>query len=355
MAKDADPKAIKDAFRSLALKYHPDRNKAQDAEERFKEIAEAYAILSDPKKRADYDARGFAGVAGFSREDLFGGINFEDIFGGLNFDFGLGSPFESFFHRRRSGPARGANIEVDVFVSLERVASGGEEEIRLTRPASCPACHGTGEKGGAPAPRCAACAGTGRLTRSRRDDKEHVLIQQISTCPACQGRGVKSEQPCPQCQGRGEVEQQESLTLKIPVGVEEGVALRIAGKGMPSPEPGGVAGDLFAVLRTRPDKRFERIGADLLRLQSIALTDAVLGATLNVPTLDGSASVTVPPGTQPDASLRLKGKGLPVFGEGRRGDLYLRMAVRVPEHLTRKERDLYEKLRELGRDQEETK
>lgn len=348
VARDADQKAIRDAFRELALKYHPDRNKEAGAEERFKEIAEAYAILSDPKKRADYDARGFAGVAGFSREDLFGGINFEDIFGGLDFDFGAGSPFESFFHRRRTGPARGANIEVDVFVPLERVASGGEEEVRLTRLAACPACHGTGQEGGAVPPKCEACTGTGRITHSRRDDKEHVLIQQITTCPVCHGRGSKIDHPCPQCQGRGEVEQEESLTVKIPVGVEEGLALRIAGKGMPSREPGGVAGDLFAVVRTRPDSRFERMGPDLLRLQTIPLTDAVLGATLNVPTLDGSASVTVPPGTQPDAMLRLKEKGLPAFGEGPRGDLYLRIGVRVPEHLTHQERELYEKLRDLG-------
>lgn len=169
----------------------------------------------------------------------------------------------------------------------------------LTRPATCPACHGTGEKGGAAPPRCQACAGTGRITHNRRDDKEHVLIQQITTCPACHGRGSKIDHPCPQCQGRGEVEQEESLTVKIPVGVEKGLALRIAGKGMPSPEPGGVAGDLFAVVRTRPDSRFERIGPDLLRLQTIPLTDAVLGVTLNVPTLEGSASVTVPPGIKP--------------------------------------------------------
>lgn len=348
VARDADQKAIKDAFRTLALKYHPDRNKESGAEEHFKEIAEAYAILSDPKKRADYDARGFAGVAGFSREDLFGGINFDDIFGGLGFDFGLGSPFEGFFHRRRSGPARGANIEVDVFVPLERVATGGEEEIRLTRPSICPACHGTGEEGGATPPRCDTCGGTGRITRSRRDDKEHVLIQQITTCPACQGRGSKSEHPCRQCQGRGEVEQEESLTVKIPAGVEEGLALRIPGKGMPSPERGGMPGDLFAVVRSRRDARFERMGADLLRLESISLTDAVLGTTLNVPTLDGSASVAVPPGTQPDAVLRLRQKGLPTFGAGPRGDLYLRIGVRVPEHLTRQERELYEKLRALA-------
>jgi molecular chaperone DnaJ len=347
VARDADAKAIKDAFRELALRYHPDRNKEPGAEDRFKEIAEAYAILSDPQKRADYDARGFAGVAGFSREDLFGGINFEDIFGGLNFGFGGGNPFEGFFHRRRSGPAHGANIEVEVNVPLARVASGGEVQVHLTRPATCLACHGTGEEGGAAPPRCEACQGSGRITRSRRDDKEHILIQHITPCPACEGRGFKLAHPCPSCQGRGEVVQDESLTLKIPVGVEDGMALRIPGKGMPSPDAGGAAGDLYAVVRTEPDPRFERVGADLLRQTSITVTEAVLGTTLTVPTLDGSACVTVPPGTQPDAVLRLKGKGLPVFGKGVHGDLFVRLAVSIPEHLSAAQRQLFEQLQAL--------
>lgn len=348
VARDASPKAIKDAFRELALKLHPDRNKEPGAEDRFKEIAEAYAILSDPKKRADYDARGFAGVAGFSREDLFGVINFDDIFGGLNFDFGLGGGlFDHFFHRRRSGPARGANIEVDLPVSLERVASGGEEQLHLQRPARCSACHGTGEAGGATPPPCQACGGSGRITHSRRDDKDHVLIQQITTCQACQGRGSLRAHPCATCHGSGETEQEEVLTVKIPVGVEEGLALRLPGKGMPSAEANGLAGDLYAVVRTQPDTRFERVGADLLRQESLSVSDAALGTKREVPTLDGSASVTVPPGTQSGAVLRLKGKGLPAFGGGPRGDLYLRMAVHVPEHLSRAQRELYQKLRAL--------
>ena len=346
VAKDADQKAIKDAFRNLALKYHPDRNKEPGAEERFKEIAEAYAILSDPKKRAEYDARGFAGVEGFSQEDLFGGINFDDIFGGLNFDFG-GGPFEGFFHRRRAGPARGANIEVELSIPLERVASGGEEKVRLSRPSSCTACRGTGAEGGA-TKTCEACKGTGRITRSSRKEKEHILIQQISICPACHGRGSIIEHPCPKCRGSGEVAQEEDLTVKIPQGVEEGMALRIPGKGMPSPEAGGITGDLFVVVRSRHDPRFERAGADLLRQETIPLTDAVLGATLQVPTLDGSASVTIPPGTQPSAVLRLKGKGLPEFGNGHHGELYLRIEVHVPEKLSGEERELYERLRAIG-------
>ncbi len=347
VGKDADRKAIKDAFRSLAMKYHPDRNKEPGAEERFKEIAEAYAILSDPKKRSEYDARGFAGVEGFSQEDLFSGINFEDIFGGL--DFGGSSPFDMFFGRRRhAGPARGANIEVELTVPLERVANGGEEKVRLGRPSPCRACSGTGSEGGAPARTCETCKGSGRITHSSRQEKEHVLIRQISTCPACHGRGSIIEHPCHVCHGSGQEDKEETLTVKIPQGVEEGMVLRIPGKGMPSDERGGMTGDLFVVVRTQSDPRFERAGADLLRRETISLTDAVLGTTLEVPTLDGSATVTIPPGTQPDEVLRLKGKGLPEFGNGNRGEMYLRLAVHVPERLTAEEQQLYERLRALA-------
>jgi molecular chaperone DnaJ len=348
IARDAEQKTIKDAFRSLALKYHPDRNKEPGAEEHFREIAEAYAVLSDPKKRADYDARGFAAVAGFSREDLFGGIDFEDIFGGLNFDFGGDNLFDGFFHRRHKGPPRGNNIEVDLYVTLEQVASGGEEKVRLTRPVACQACHGTGGKDGIAPRKCETCGGTGRITHSRHEEKGHVLIQQISSCLDCHGRGSINEHPCPECHGSGEAEQEETLTVKIPVGIEEGMALRIPGKGMPSPVAGGVTGELFVVVRSRRDPRFERAGADLLRTVTLPLTDAVLGTTVEVPTLDGPASVTVPSGTQPDTVLRLKGKGLPEFGSNRHGDLYLRIGLQVPEHLAREERELYERLRAIA-------
>jgi molecular chaperone DnaJ len=186
------------------------------------------------------------------------------------------------------------------------------------------------------------------LSRSRRAEREHVLIRQLTPCPVCHGRGSVVQHPCAQCGGSGEIAQEESLTVGIPPGAEEGIALRIPGKGMPPPEAGGAAGDLYVVVRTRRDPRFERAGADLLRQESVHLTDAVLGMTLEVPTLEGSASVSVPAGTQPDAVLRLKGKGLPAFGGGPRGDLYLRIAVRIPKSLTRRERELYESLRELA-------
>ena len=355
VSRDADQKAIKDAFRKLALKYHPDRNKEPGAEERFKEIAEAYAVLSDPKKRAEYDARGFAGVAGFTPEDLFGGIDFEDIFGGTRFDFGDfglggGGLFDRFFRHRRAGPPRGENIEVALTVPLARVMMGGEEKVRIFRPDTCPSCRGTGAAPGTKPRLCEACKGTGQQTVSRREtgEKGSVVIQQITVCPACHGRGSIIDQPCPACAGRGEIERDETLSVTIPVGVEEGMALRIPGRGLPSREAGGLPGDLFVVVHAAPDPRFERAGADLWRSETITVADAVLGAELTVPTLDGPAAVAVPPGTQPETVLRLREKGLPEFGGKGRGDFFLRIRVEVPERLSAEERELYERLRALS-------
>jgi molecular chaperone DnaJ len=352
--KNADGKAIKDAFRKLALQYHPDRNKEPGAEERFKEIAEAYAVLSDPKKRSEYDARGFEAVAGFSREDLFGGIDFEDLFGGLNFDFGPGGGlFNHFFHRRQAGPVRGSNIEVELTIPLERVVSGGEEKVHLPYQTACSACHGSGAAAGTQPQVCSTCNGTGQQTIRRREtrDKSNVLIQQISICPACLGRGSLIDKPCPSCGGTGKTTHEEVLSVTIPVGVEEGMALRIPGRGMPSREQGGQPGDLFVVVRSASDPRFERDGADLWRSETISVADAVLGTKLKVPTLDRSAEVTVPPGTQQDTVLRVRGKGLPEFGGRQLGDLFLRIRVHIPEHLSTEERDLYQKLRALAGEQ----
>lgn len=303
-------------------------------------------MLSDPKKRVEYDQRGFAGVAGFAPEDLFRGINFEDIFGGLNFDFG-GGIFDAFFGRPRRGPPRGANIEVEVVVPLERIATGGEQTVTVLRPGPCAACGGSGARAGTAPRRCSACGGSGtKVTTQRQKD---VSLQRISECPACGGRGTVIDQPCASCGGRGEVETSETLTVRIPPGVEDGTALRVPGHGLPSAAPGGIPGDLFVVVRSARDPRFERAGAQLWRTETIELADAVLGTTLNVPTLRGTARTKVPPGTQPDTVLRLRGEGLPEFGSHRRGDLYLRVKVRVPEHVTAEERKLFERLRALGR------
>jgi molecular chaperone DnaJ len=342
--RDADQKAIKEAFRKLALRYHPDRNKAPDAGERFREIAEAYAVISDPKKRAGYDSQGFAGVAGFTPEDLFGGINFEDLLGGLHFDFG-GGLFDGFFRRRSAVPSHGANMEVEIVIPLEKVASGGVEKVRLSKPETCPLCGGSGAKPGTMPRPCPECKGTGQEVKSRKE--RGITIQQITPCLNCRGKGTLIDQVCLKCGGNGESWRDEELEVTIPAGIEEGMSLRIPGKGMPSAQKGGFPGELFVVVQTRSDPRFKREGNTLWRTEIIPLTDAVLGATLEVPTLDGTATVKIPSGTQPDALLRLRGKGLPEFESKKRGDLYLRIQVHLPERLTAEERKLYEHLREL--------
>lgn len=234
-----------------------------------------------------------------------------------------------------------------VQIPLERVATGGKESVRLTRRQSCPTCHGSGAKPGTQPKRCDACGGSGQRVTSRKD--AGVTIQQITTCSSCRGRGELIEQPCPECNGHREVEREETLTVNIPMGVEEGMALRVPGHGLPSPNPGGAAGDLFVMVQTAPDPRFERDGAHLWHREELSVTDAVLGTTLDVLTLNGPVKVTVPPGTQSNSVLRLKGKGLPEFGSKKRGDLLLRMEVRVPERLGAEERKLWERLRAIAK------
>jgi molecular chaperone DnaJ len=342
LPRDADAKAIKDAFRQLALKYHPDRNKEPGASDRFKEIAEAYAVLSDPTKRAEYDARGHAGVAGFSPEDLFGGIDFEDIFGGVGFDFGWPGLFDRFF-RRRAERRRGENLEVTIDIPLERVLTGGEETVHVARPVTCQACGGSGAKTGTTPRTCPKCNGKGQIVRTQR---EHgVTLQQISTCAECAGRGSIIDTPCPQCHGKGKAVQDEVLTVRIPVGVEEQTALRVPDHGLPADRSGLPPGDLYVIVRSAADARFERHGRDLYRIEAIDVVDAVLGTSIDIPTLDGPATVKVPSGTQPDTMLRLRGKGLPQFGGGSRGDLYVRIQVHIPERLSDHDRHLFEQLK----------
>ena len=361
IARDADQKAIKDSFRQLALKYHPDRNKSPDAEEKFKEIAEAYAILSDPKKRSQYDSGGFAGVADFSAEDLFSGIDFGDIFGDMGFGFGFsgggggGGMFDGVFRHQQRGPAKGRDIEVQVLVSLDAINNGSEESIRLAHPITCSACHGTGAEPGSEPRKCKTCGGSGQKVISRKEtkDKSSMLFQQIITCPECHGQGIFIDKPCKKCSGTGQLEKQESLKVKIPKGAEDGMALRITGHGMPGPKPEGKAGDLYVIVRTEQDNRFQRSGADLWRTESISVIDAVLGTQIDLPTLDKNIKLKVPPGTQHDEILRVRSKGLPRFDEAGRGDLKIHIKIIVPDKITDEERKLYEQLQQLSKEQKQ--
>ncbi|MBI4952986.1 MAG: DnaJ domain-containing protein [Myxococcales bacterium] len=345
--RDADDKAIKAAFRELAKQYHPDRNRAPDAEAKFKQIAEAFAVLSDPDKRARYDRHGFAAVSDVSQEDLFGGLDLGDLLGGLG--FGFGAPFFDRFGRRprRAGPMPGADLEVALAVPLERVLHGGMETVRFRRTHSCDACQGSGAAAGTKPRACEGCHGTGQ--QAQRSRRGNVLFETITTCESCRGRGKLIEQPCPSCSATGEVAREEEVRVRVPVGATDGVVLRVAGHGMPSPTPGGPAGNLLVFVETAPDPRFERRGTDLSHVARLSVADAALGTELAVETLDGPT--TVPAGTQPGAVFPLPGKGLPELGGGERGALYVIVRVDVPTELSDEARALFTHLRELERAQ----
>ncbi|MDH3713064.1 MAG: J domain-containing protein [Gammaproteobacteria bacterium] len=347
--RDADAKTIKDAYHRLAMKWHPDRNPAADAEQHFKGIATAYAVLSDPKKRARYDARGFEGVAHFSPEDLFGGLDLGSVFGDLGFGFGPGgqSIFERFFSHDRAPPVRGRNLRVHLQLPLELIATGGTETLRFARPVECSKCHGYGTKSGSPPPSCPECHGAGHrvVTADTKQNKGgSVVIQRMEACTKCLGKGVLSDKPCRRCSGSGQIDEQETLKVTIPQGIEEGMVLRVPQHGLPG-AAGAAPGDLHVVVSSLPDARFQRRGADLWRAQQLDVADAVLGTKVQVATLDSDVEVTIPPGTQPDEVVRMRGKGLPRFHAPGNGDLNLRIQVHIPEKLSTEQRRLYEQLR----------
>lgn len=347
--KDADDKAIKTAFRKLAQRYHPDRSEEADAEERFKELAEAYAVLSDPEKRREYDARGFEGVRGYSEEDLFRDLDLSDLFGGAPFGGGVfggmgGDLLERLFGVRRQ-PARGADVDVQLRLPLARVVTGGRETIRFQSPTLCSLCGGSGAKPGTSPRRCPECQGSGRKVVTR--SIQGMEVQTLGTCPRCSGRGTLIDAPCPRCQGRGRALEERAVTLNLPVGVDDGAVLVARGQGLPSEVAGGAPGDLRVHVVTEPDPRFERRGADLLRVETVSVSDAVLGTRKQVPTLEGPVRLKIPPGTQPGQTLRLKGKGLPRPGGAGRGDLLVTVRVRVPRDLSQEERAHYEGLKHL--------
>ena len=306
-------------------------------------MANAYAILHDPKKRQMYDASGHEGVAGFSPEDLYGGIDFEDIFGGLG--FGLGDGIFNDLFRRHVGPRRGANIMAEVAVPLETILTGGKETVRLAHPMTCTDCGGSGAKKGTQPRPCDVCGGSGRQVRS--EQRGNIRYEQAITCPKCHGGGYFIDNPCPTCRGQGQVHKEERLSVTIPAGVDDGTVLRIAGHGMPAAEVGAPPGDLLVAIHTAPDTRFERHGANLWRGERVSVADAALGAEITAPTLEKDVNVHVPAGTQPGAVLRIRGKGLPTTGRSGRGDLLLRIDVVVPTKLSDEERLLYEQLRGL--------
>jgi molecular chaperone DnaJ len=329
--RNASDQEVKSAYRKLALKYHPDRNPEDaQAEERFKEAAEAYGVLGDPEKRRRYDAYGHAGVSGATGFDPTIFADFSDIFGDF---FGFGDLFG-----RRRGPRRGADLRYNLEISFAEAAFGTETQIRIPRVETCSTCSGSGAAPGTQPKTCPTCRGTGQVTF------QQGFFSVARTCSHCRGAGRIVTEPCPTCRGEGHVPVERTLQIKVPPGVDSGSQLRIAGEGEPGPM-GGSTGDLYVVLRVEEHAFFKRDGTNLFCEVPVSVTQAALGATLEVPTLDGGRSrLHVPEGTQSGTLLRVRGQGVPQLGGRGRGDLHVLIRVVVPTKLNTEQRRLLEQL-----------
>ena len=345
--KGASADEIKKAYRKLARQFHPDRNPGDSsAEERFKEVQGAYDLLSDPEKRKQYDAFGSAnGRGGFQAGNVnFGDFNVDD-FGDLGDFFGglFGGRGSRAGAGRSSRAQRGNDIEVQVNLSFEDSLKGVETKIPVTLETACSECHGSGAKPGTAPKICPECHGRGVVAESQG------FFALSQPCPRCHGNGTVIEDPCPRCGGSGRERRTKRYTVKIPAGVKDGTRIRLKGKGEAG-FSGGEAGDLFVVTRVQPSKLYERRGDDLVVEVPVTFSEAALGATVEVPTPDGTVSVKVKPGTQDGTLLRVKGKGAPKLKGSGRGDLLARVKVEVPKKLKKRERELLEELQKQPHD-----
>jgi molecular chaperone DnaJ len=334
VVRDASDQQIKKAFRQLARELHPDVNAHDpDAEEKFKEAAEAYEILSDPERRATYDRYGHEGLrsGGYAPNfDGFGSIG--DLF---NAFFGGGSA------GGRPGRAPGADVAVAVEIDLLQAAHGAKVEVAFEAVERCEHCHGNGAEPGTPIETCERCGGLGQLQAATRTPFGQMVRTMV--CDVCQGDGRVAKQPCRECRGSGRRASRRKLEVDVPAGISDGQRIRVAGRGHAG-EMNAPAGDLYVLVRVREDERFVREGDSLITVLDVAAPIAALGGTLEVPTLEGKASVELRPGTQPGEALTLRGQGMPILGRGRRGDLQIVVNVVIPRRLTSEQRELLEQL-----------
>ncbi len=344
--KNASNDDLKSAFRRLARQYHPDVNSEPDAEERFKEINEAYAVLSDAERRAAYDRYGHAGVRGPGGATDFtvDFSDFADIFGDL---FGFGG-FGRTSRRTRNAPRRGADLQYRLELNFEEAVFGVEREIEITRDEVCATCQGSGAEPGTSPVRCATCNGNGEVRQVRQTILGSMV--QVSTCPTCNGSGETIASPCHTCQGRGLERRTRKKMVNIPAGVDNGTQIRLAGEGQPGVN-GGPNGSLYIAVQVKAHKFFRRRDNDVLLDLDINIAQATLGAEVEIPTVDGKATLKIPAGTQPGKVLRMRSKGVPHLRGNGRGDQLVIVNVEVPTRLSNEQRRLFEQLaKSLGSD-----
>ncbi|PJI07086.1 MULTISPECIES: molecular chaperone DnaJ [Clostridium] len=341
LKKDASDDEIKKAFRKLAIKYHPDKNRGnKEAEEKFKEINEAYQVLSDPKKKANYDRFGTADFNG-------AGGGFGDFSGGGFGDFGdLGDIFNSFFgggfsgggssSRRKNAPQRGNDIEYSINLTFEEAVFGTEKSINITRSENCETCNGTGAKPGTSPKTCDKCGGTGTI-RVQRNTPLGSFVSQ-SACDKCGGTGKVISDPCHDCHGTGHVRKKRKISVKVPAGVDNGNVMPLRGQGEHG-KNGGPAGDLYINIKVLPSKQFKREGFDIYIDTHISFPKAALGTEMTVPTIDGGVKYTVPAGTQSGTVFRLKGKGVQKVNGSGRGNQYVKVIVDTPKNMNEKQKE----------------
>lgn len=352
VTRDATDEEIKKAFRRQARKLHPDVNKAPDAEEQFKELNEAYDVLSDPKKRQAYDR--FGTIPGAADGNPFGGsgyVDFEDIFGG-GFG-GMGDIFSSFFNGANAGPGvrrEGRDMGVGLRLTLEEVATGVKKEIVYDRLSPCPDCHGTGLGPNGKEVKCPECGGTGRVV-----SVQHTFLGDMrttTTCTRCGGSGVIIDNPCPECEGQGRVPDRCRVSIDVPAGIRDSQQLRITGYGEAGIR-GATAGNLIVTCRVQPHEFFERDGDDLHARANVSMVQAALGSEIEIDGIlpDEKVKVRIQPGCQNDQVVRVKGFGMPKFRSDLRGDMYVHVNVVIPKKLTKREREILEELaEEMGDD-----
>jgi len=345
VSRDADQDEIKKAYRKLAKKYHPDQSDEPDAEEKFKQISKAYAVLSDEEKRQVYNQHGHAGLEGQfgSAEDLFQDADFSSAFGGMGLD--LGSIFSELFGQGRGGrqQARGDDLVLRVQVDGSDVLEGAQREVEVQRKEPCSDCGGSGAGPDGTRRRCPNCDGSGQVARRQRTPMG--VFQQVSACPECEGQGTQITDPCRTCGGEGLDTVRRQLVVNVPAGVEDGMRLRLRGEGHAHPD--GPRGDAYAVVNVSLPDNIERRGRNLVAHLEVPAPVAVLGGKAEVEAIDETIQITIPRGSQPGQIVKESGKGLPRVGGGSRGDLYVELDVRIPENLNEEEREHWESLAEL--------